>query len=192
MKDACSSIAHFHKEFVWEVERGVPFEVIEKNAGGAGKCVFVSPTGAFFIKSKDGKPPVWAVKNAKCAEASFLTTDGDGAGHLHIVEMKSKLTKNEFQKVIDQWRGMLLASLAILGIADKPRPNRITVYIAYTSENILSKDPAQPITFKIKVGGALQPGIKEWKDEKVSLFSDVTASIVKGQRANGNVDFGMI
>lgn len=192
MKYQCCSISHFHKEFVYEVEAGVPFEVVEKNHGGAGKCSFVSPTGVLFIKSKDGKPPIWAVKNAKCAEASFLNTDASGAGHLHIVEMKSKLTKSEFQKVIDQWRGMLLASLAILGIADKPRPEKVTVYIAYNSENVSVRDPAQPITLKVMVGGTLQPGVEEWKDEKVSLFSDVTASIVKGQRTGGDVDFGTI
>lgn len=192
MKDACSSISLFHKEYVWEIAPDVQFAVVEKNKGGAGNCFFMSSSGALFIKSKDGKPTVWAVKNAKCAEASFLTTDASGTGHLHIVEMKSKLTKDEFQKVIDQWRGMLLASLAILGISDKPRPAKVTVYIAYNSEEITAKDPAQLVTYKVKVGGDPQAGIKEWKQEKVALFSDVTATIVKGQRTAGDVNFGTV
>lgn len=178
--------------FVYEIPAGKTFSVKETKEPGVGSCYFVSDCQTLFIKAKDQAPVVWSLKNKKCAEAAFLTISPEGEAELHIVEMKSKLSRSDFLKVIEQWRGMYLSALAVLGVLKAPYPSKITVYVAYKSDKVVDVNASQPIMLKPRVGGALPAGVSEWRNNRVNLHHGVHANIVKGERSPDDYDFGRI
>jgi hypothetical protein len=133
------------------------------------------------------------LKNRKIAEGAILTEDQDGY-HLHLLEMKSKLTQGEWAKAILQFEGMHLASIAtirLLGVVDIAS---VTCYIAYKVDATSPTASADMILMKTFVG---QPnpigGVDSWTTGTLELPLGGTARIVKGQRdANNNIDFGKI
>lgn len=167
-------------------------EIIEKKTDGAGVCYFDAQAPVLLIKAKDQAPIVWSLKNSKCAEGAFLIKRNDLSLELHIVEMKSGLTLKDFLKVIQQWRGMYLSALAVIGIIKSSLPVKVVAYVAYKQDKINYVDATQPIMLKTQVGGALMPGKKEWSDERVILEHGVVAQIVKKQRSGSDCDFGVV
>ncbi|MCD0501295.1 hypothetical protein LP085_30925 [Achromobacter sp. MY14] len=168
------------------------FSIFEKNPDGEGTCYFEAEHPVLLIRAKDQAPVVWSLENRRCAEGAFVVKRSESEFELHIVEMKSKLTHGGFLKVIEQWRGMYLSALATLGVIRLEFPVRTTVYVAYKDETVSEPSSAQLVLSKVQVGGKLMAGIIEWNSGKVALHHGVTAHIVKGQRNEGDVDFGRI
>lgn len=180
------------KQYVYEINPNTQFSVVECKAGGEGKCFFISTNPVLFIKAKDQAPVVWSLKNKKCAEAAFLVKDERGNIHLHIVEMKSSLNLGEFNKVLEQLKGMFLSAIAVLGILKLPEPETVTTYLAFKKDKISEIDSAQPILLKLQVGGARMPGMNEWITGRINLEHGVLAPLVKGKRNPHDFDFGTI
>lgn len=179
-------------DYIKQIPAGASIEVEEKNAGGAGICRFQSASISLMIRARSQSPVVWALKNRKCAEAAFLTVDANEQLILHIVEMKSTLSTSEFYKVIEQWRGMYLSALSILGVLKTSQPIRVMAYVAYKQERVSQPVSTQVVLQKTQVGGKRMPGIQEWVANEVSLHHGITARIVKGLRSPDNVDFGVV
>lgn len=75
------------------------------------------------MRASNDAPLLWSFKNRSCAEAAFVVAaDETSMASLYIVEMKSKLNLSRFCKVIAQWRGMYLSSLAVLGAMRTSEP----------------------------------------------------------------------
>ncbi|UWQ53242.1 hypothetical protein [Leisingera caerulea] len=181
-----------NKDYVFSVSAGTKFEVVEKNKGGAGKCTFESTHNVIFIGARDNAPVVWCLENRKCAEAAFCVVHSDSSSSLHIVEMKSSLTRKEFEKVIEQISGMYLSAIATISIIEAPQPANITAYVAYKADNISTPPSATLITSKTLVGGAELPGAKEWRTKEITLPHGSKAKLVVGQRVAGDFDFGTV
>jgi hypothetical protein len=181
-----------NEDYVYQIPKGTIFSVKEVKSAGAGACNFTSESAVLFIKAKDSAPIVWALKNRKCAEAAFLTIDDEGKCHLHIVEMKSSLSSGDFRKVIEQWRGMYLSALAVLGVIKMDHPVQVRAYIAFRNDRVAQIDPTQLVLTKTLVGGERMPALQEWATGKVDLYHGVSASIIKGLRLPDDVDFGMV
>ncbi|MBV1837952.1 hypothetical protein [Acetobacter estunensis] len=182
----------FSNDFVYKVNPREPIRIEEKNTDGKGTCFFSSDHSAIFIKAKDHSPVIWSLENRKCAEAAFFTTENDNVLNLHIVEMKSSVGISCFIKVIDQWIGMYLSAMAVIGILLKNRPQNIFVYLAYNTSSINTPTTSSPIMLKPLVGGGFQKGLREWHSHRVSLPHGVTAQIIKKQRVLGDCDFGLV
>ncbi|WP_039904755.1 hypothetical protein [Acetobacter tropicalis] len=179
----------FSNDFVYKVAPGKCIKIEEKKTDGKGTCFFSSYHSAIFIKAKDQAPVIWSLENRKCAEAAFFTTEEGEVLNLHIIEMKSSVNIGTFVKVIDQWTGMYLSAMAVIGILLRNRPKNIFVYLAYSTTSI---NTSSPIMLKSLVGGTFQKGMQEWLSNSVSLPHGVTAKIIKKQRIAGDCDFGLV
>ncbi len=183
--------AIFNKDFIslhqGEQPNRIKFEETKK--GGEGICRFQSNHDIVRIKAKDQAPIIWALKNKKCAEGAFVLLHGDDIS-LHILEMKSGLNRSEFQKVIEQFKGMYLSALAIIGLLNLPQPKKVMLYIVYKRDKISQPDSRSLIANKPLIGKA--PIESLWRKGKITLHGE-TANLIKGQRdAQGDYDFGLI
>ncbi|MFT9418408.1 hypothetical protein [Acetobacter sp.] len=182
----------FNEDYIRGIDSGEEIIIEEKEVLGKGKCSFFSDSPVLFMKAKDQAPVVWALKNRKCAEAAFFTTVSKKIHNLHIIEMKSKVSLKEFLKVIDQWKGMYLSAMGILGILKEGNPKNVFVYLAYKNENIYSPHSSSPVLLKTMVGGERLPGMQEWDSGIVSLHHNVRATIIKKVREDDDCDFGKV
>jgi hypothetical protein len=188
-----SALPHLSNDYVWSVPAGSDIKIVEKNAGGAGEAIFVSHETAIVIKAKDSAPVIWSLKQLKCAEAAIITKD-DAGFHLHVLEMKSKLTQTVWAKALQQLEGMYLSALAVARLVQVTDFVSITCYIAYTEDAMGAQDSADMIMIKTFVGqNNPVGGSEEWISEEMSLPFSTIAAIKKGQRdQNNNVHFGHI
>src|SRR6266446_5893653 len=95
----------FNNAWVFEVSGNIVFT--ETNPGGMGEAVFNSDTPCIIMKAPPKSPLLWALAQKKCADGAFFSFD-KGEAHLHIVELKSKVTLAEWAKVLQQFEGMFL------------------------------------------------------------------------------------
>jgi hypothetical protein len=184
---------HFLSEYVSIIESGEPIFFEEKRDGGEGKATFQSNKPCVRMKAKDQSPLLWAFSNRKCAEGALLTISNDEC-HLHIVELKSKLSQAEWSKARDQLSGMYLTALAtcrVLGISEF---NSVICYIGYKQNAMSPENSADPVLIKTFVGTRNPIGKNdEWEAEKMQLPLNAEATIIKAQRdCDQNVDFGGI
>lgn len=180
----------FDENFIKLIEPNTQFVIEERKAEGLGKCFFKGSGPVLLIRARDQAPVLWCLKNRKCAEAAFLISTADGLTHLHIVEIKSKLGLKEYKRVIEQWQGMYLSSLAVLTLANIDAPSSVTVYVAFTEEK-LQTDPSQLILSKPLVGGQPILPKSSWNDGIIDLCNGVKANICKGLRTP-DYDFGSV
>lgn len=188
-----AKVPHVSPDFVWKVAPGSAIQISEKNAAGQGTAEFLPMGDAIVIKAKDQAPVVWALEIRRCAEAAIITLKEDGA-HLHVLEMKSKLTQGEWAKAMVQLQGMFLSALAVARLLEIITFQSTTCYIAYTQNAMGPAASADLIMMKTFVGTS-NPigGMQEWTQESMSLPFGTAATIVKGQRDGlGNVAFGGI
>lgn len=182
-----------NRDFVYPIPPNEKIKIEEKSESGKGCCYFTSDSPVIFIKAKDRTPSIWSLSNNKRADGAFFVKRSDISSELHIIEMKSTLNHNDFLYVINQWKGMYLVSLAVLGILRVSPPSEVKVYVAY-------KQLAGQLIFNkvLTGGGAAYEGSREWITEKVELHHGITAKIVKGQRYQGfsegnfDCDFGEV
>lgn len=131
----------FNQDFVHihQTSKG-KFSIIEKKDGGKGVCDFQSANDVLIIKAKDQSTPLWSLKSQKCAESAFVVLDKNHQSlSLHIIEMKSKLTYDEFEKVIQQLQGMYLMAFCVISILKLNIPKNIITYVAYKNETVQNK-----------------------------------------------------
>ncbi|QRI92454.1 hypothetical protein JQN63_11450 [Delftia lacustris] len=181
------SIEEFFKEYVYQVPVGGEIKFTENGLGGEGSTFFQTTAHAVVIKAPKRPPSVWALKCRRFSEGSFLTVDLETKKTgLHILEMKSKLTGDELSSVLEQFKGMYLASLGVIGILNLPHPDTVQCYLAYKE---LDLGKSQPIFLKTTVGGGVPAGISAWHNGKVRLPHGVTGSLIKKTRIDGNAHF---
>lgn len=169
------------------------FHLEELSTSGAGQAYFSAPGGCIVLKAGRAGPLLWSLKNRKIAEGAILTEDTSGY-HLHLLEMKSKLTQGEWAKAILQFEGMHLAALAAIRLLGVSEVTSVTCYIAYKDDAMSASESADLILMKTFVGKP-NPigGVDSWTTESLELPLNGAAKIVKGQRdVNNNVDFGQI
>lgn len=153
-----------------ELSQGGEISVIEQTTGGEAKVTFSCETAALHLKHLDNQPPIAWVRNRKCADAAILVEEGGGI-RLHVVELKSKLTRKEWLSAKLQFEGMIANVIAALAIMEGPKPTSVVCHISYTSAVLGPGEVADPILLKMKVGGGAVVGdLSDWEEEKLSLF----------------------
>lgn len=185
----------FDKNFVYIHQKNQrQFFVIEKKEGGKGICYFQSENDVLIIKAKDQNTPLWSFKSQKCAEGAFVVLDKNNQSlSLHMIEMKSKLTYDEFGKVIQQLQGMYLMAFCVMSILKLNIPQKIHAYIAYKSETVRDKINQNPKRIPKKSIGVKDFILESWEKEEIVLSHDNIANLIKKVRTDdGNCDFGMV
>ena len=183
-------IEEFFKEYVYQVPAGGEIKFTENGQGGEGSTFFQTTAHAVVIKAPKRPPSVWALKCRRFSEGSFLTVDLENKKTgLHILEMKSKLTGDELSSAIEQFKGMYLASLGVIGILNLPHPEKVQCYLAYKEIHL---EKSQPIFLKTTVGGGAPPGISAWRNGKIPLPHGVTGTLITKTRIDGNAHFEVI
>lgn len=183
---------HFVPQYIYFAENG-PIVFEEKSDGGEGMATFHSNSPCIMIKASNQAPLLWAFSNKKCAEGALLTIN-NGEFHLHIIELKSKLSRAEWSKAMSQLSGMYLAALATCRVLGINNLNSVVCYIGYKKNAMTVDRSADPVLLKTFVGKSNPVGRNdEWENEKMLLPFNVEAIIRKGQRdSNQNVDFGSV
>ncbi|SOD69885.1 hypothetical protein SAMN02746062_01878 [Alysiella filiformis DSM 16848] len=189
----------FNQDFVHihQTSKG-KFSIIEKKDGGKGVCDFQSENDVLIIKAKDQNTPLWSLKSKKCAEGAFVVLDKNHQSlSLHIIEMKSKLTYDEFEKVIQQLQGMYLMAFCVISILKLNIPKNIITYVTYKNETVQNKINQDLKRIPKKSIGIKDPVLESWETEKIKLSHNNTAKLIKGIRiddgnGNFNCDFGMV
>lgn len=189
-----------NKDYVYKIPANQKISVEEKSNTGKGKCHFISKDDVLFIKPRDNRSFIWLLQNQKCADAAFISFSSNGQKILHIIEMKSNVTRKEFKKVIDQCKGMYLSSLSIMSILKLSEPDEIKIYIAYKEDNVIQNKHQMLIKNKVLVGKPkeeLDPITKSWLECSITLDHNNLVLLIKKERIKENnneynCDFGRI
>jgi len=192
--EACkANAAHLSSDYVWLQDAGSDFFIEEKSPAGRGRALFSTKSPVFVIKAKDQAPVVWALKNRRCAEAAMISIDGEDC-HLHLLEMKSKLTQGEWAKALQQFEGMLLSALAVARILGIENINETTCHIGFKEELVSNSKSADPIFIKGFVGKENPVGgAVDWAVGNIELPFSMMANINKCLRDDNNdADCGRI
>lgn len=181
-------LLHLNKDYVSEVTGD--FCIEEKDEGGKGKALFYVDNACIVFRTTPKPPLLWALQNRKCADGAFLTFDETGC-HLHLVELKSRLTHAEWSHVLLQFEGMYLTSLATCRLLNISSISSVTCYIAFKRDKMSPQESASPILIKPFVGKE-NPlnGQRSWNNERIELPFESVANLRKGQRDDaGDADF---
>lgn len=191
LSGCCEYLGHFNKDYVWVANARV--EVEEKSPQGKGTASFSLGSPAIVLKSHNQPPLIWALSKKKCADGSFVTFK-DNKAHLHIVELKSKLTQAAFAKATEQLEGMFLSALAASRLLHIESFETVDCYVAYSVDAMQPATTANPALLKTLVGTktVLGDGLA-WKNGEVRLPFGTIAKLHKTKRdENGNADFGEV
>lgn len=184
----------FDSNYIYLVGSDCPIEIKELKPEGAGVCTFKSSYDALVIRTND-KPTIWAFRNKKCAEGAFVTFNTIEEKlyvNLHIIEMKSRLTSTEFNKVIDQFKGMYLTAISVMALKNIPSPENVYLYVAYKRDAVDCPVSSSLIENKVKTGGEPNIARKFWKENSVQLYNGISGKLIKKERINGDADFGYV
>lgn len=193
MNECKESIKAFVSNLVYYPEDHTNFFLEEKCESGKGKSYFSCAGQCIVIKAGRSGPLIWSLRNAKIGEGSIITKDQDGY-HLHLLEMKSKLTQSEWAKALLQFEGMHLTTLAVARLLGVIEVQSVTCYIAYKQDALSAIGSADLILMKTFVGMANPVGGGDaWSSNTISLPITGNAALRKAQRDNNaDAHFGNI
>lgn len=177
--------SRLHHDRAWHNKETV--EISEKATGGAGTITFNVSLPYLAFRATDNNPPMHWLAASKCADGAFVLFDDEQA-HLHIVELKSKLTAKEWKKVKLQFEGMLLNAMAVAGVIELSHFSSVTCYIAYAEDAISVEKNASPVFYKNLPGtSAAAPEIAEWLAEQLTALDKFKMTLIKLKRnSDGN------
>lgn len=188
-------LSYFNPVFVQEVPAGI-VEIIEANPSGAGTARFTLLGPAVKIVAKEAGPLLWALASGRCADGALITFDEHGDPHLHLVELKSKLTPKAWAHVRTQYDGMLFAAMSVARLLGLPNPKSVRCYVLF-SQDAITTNPAQsssPTLLKTTVGGTSTiGGLEDWMNSLVQLPYSLQAVLYKSVKDNAMIgDFGAV
>ena len=183
----------YNTDYCYIIDSNEKIVVIEEKEDGKGTCEFLSKTPVLMIKAKNKNSAIWALKDQKCAEASFLEINEEGI-ILHIVEMKSKLSLRTFKHACMQIEGMYFASLGVISSLKLNLPVKVYSYIAYTELDSVFYEDKPRIFNKHLIGSnqMVNKDISYWNDKRVNM-KHIVSTLITGERdTNGNYNFGYV
>jgi hypothetical protein len=186
MIESCRSCMHLFND-AWISEAAGDIIFTERNPSGLGEARFTSKHPSIVIKADKNAPLIWALAQRKCADGAFYSFDEAGA-HLHLVELKGKVSLATWAHTVQQFEGMFLTSLAIGRLLDIQKPISVTCYLAAKEDRIASASQTAPALIKAPVGKSRTFGEREaWDKEQVPLPLSFKAALVKGWQDTGGI-----
>jgi hypothetical protein len=181
-----------NKDYVSEVDGSIVF--VETKSSGASEAIFKTDKPCIIVKAHNQPPLLWALAQTKCADGAFFLFE-KGQAYLHIVELKSKITRGTWSHMLHQFEGMFLAALAVARLLQVHEIARVTCYVAGKEDCMTNASrSASPILVKTPVGKKKTFGGQEsWDKGIVDLPFSLKAPLVKGwKNAAGVADFGSV
>lgn len=162
-------------------------EVVETVVSGAARVVFTVESPSLHLKHLDNKPPLKWAANRRCADGAIAVEFGDEL-HLHVIELKSKLTRKEWLGVKQQLEGMIANAIAALAVIGAPRPIDVVCHVSFLDETVTSISTPDLILLKLPVGGSTILGdVEDWKSGRTELFgyTDIQIRKIPRDRVTG-------
>lgn len=184
-------LSNFEERYIREVTEQVIIE--ERDENGQGRAIFDLRSSSIQIFPRAQHPLLWHLAEKKCSDGAFVTFN-DGEAHLHLVELKCKLTPSTWAKVVRQFHGMYLNAVASIRLLEIVNIATTTCYISATEDAMSGPVPTALIKTGVGVGASFG-GKEYWEKDFVPLPFDVKATLVKGWResAPGSTDhFGLV
>lgn len=194
MIDSCRQYLELFNAFYVNEAIGT-FSIVERNEAGKGAAKFNSTSYCIVIRTQEQSPQIWALKQRKCGDGAFLTFDRRGA-HLHLVELKSRLSLGDWAHALQQFEGLYLTAIAVMRLLGLQAAASVTCYLAAREDRVTQTQEvtASPTLIKAPVGEVRTFGGREsWTNETVPLPFSTNAILIKGWRdATGDADFGAV
>ena len=167
-------------------------EIAETSSEGRGTASF-SVAGKFLVlKGSAGTHQIRWLKSAKCADGCVVHVDEDDI-HVHIIELKSRVNGSEWSKVQEQFEGMYLNALALLGLMEVRRWRSITCYLAYRREALSAQTTAAASLVKHLPGMPQRRFNLPWEADRIQLPNGATGELKKVLRDDeGNAFLGTL
>lgn len=175
----------FDKKYVSFIDTD-KFIIEEKSEKGKGKCIFNNTLHTLLINTPETTPKIWALKNQKCGESAFIHFNEQKQATLFLVEMKSTLTLKDFRKILRQFEGVYLCSLAILSLLKIHEFHEIKALVAFNDDTPFCENEYSHENYAehhVIVGSAQPTYLEMWNDKAmIPLPHNQTAKLIKQQR----------
>jgi hypothetical protein len=114
--------------------------------------------------------------NDSTADNAFLIHRADCHREAHVIECKKTINADEWIKAKRQIHSSLVRLAALAGVMDV-RITRYVCYTAYREDRLEVRRNADPILFKVPIGGALDPVVEgqlDWFGDSLDLGGFLT------------------
>lgn len=163
----------------WILATSQDIAVEELNASGAAEVTFPNDSLAIYIKHLDNQPPLKWTKNRRCADAAIVVQEGDDL-KLHVVELKSKLTRTEWLKAKEQCAGMVANTIAVLAVGGLGRPSAVVYHVSFTEDVVNDNNKTNTVLMKVPLGGKSIIGdVSDWKNSHTAILGYSSVEIRK-------------
>lgn len=153
--------------------------VREATPGGEGE-VTLTFAGKAACFSGDAQPPIKWSSQLKCADGAVLRTNGPKT-HLHLVELKSKLTVKELLKCSEQFHGGYINGLALCGVLELEKPDATVCLIGFKTETVTPSIAANPSLAKIIPGNPASIVLGNWALGRIDIPGAGTCNLTTVQ-----------
>lgn len=154
--------------------------VAETDQGGFARLT-VKNTSRCIVLRQLAKNRLGYISEKKTADSVLFEQAETGEWTLHIIELKRTLSSSSWDTVIHQLRGAFLNALAVAGVLDIDRIEKVRCYAAYRSTKMETKDivsTPDPIFIKSLVGEDIErSALWSWTHKRVKLPDETTALI---------------
>lgn len=167
---------------------GSKVNITETEESGSGTATLSVEGDYVFLKGCAGRHQIIWLNHHKCADGGVITFSQQDVV-IHVVELKSTVRIKEWKKARQQFSGMLLNSLALLGCAGLPDNIKVKCYLAYRADAMTPARSASPI-FGKKLPDLKMPetGYEGWDSSFIELPFGIVAEFSKHKRdEDGNV-----
>ena len=176
-----SILARLKPDLLENSDDSITVEELAKN--GAGIISFAVSDPCLRVRTK-GQPIKWLSEQKSCDGVIFRFLPNKT--EIHLVELKGKMTIDEWEDSKRQFVGGYYNALAISSVLGIEPPANITLHIAYTRDAVINKNTAMPVFLKRPAGGEISPAA-EWDDGKVDLEFQSSLTLNKIKRdCHGN------
>jgi hypothetical protein len=134
-------------------------DVAEAEEGGKGRVTFSLSSSCIRVRLP--RQPIKWLRNQRSADAIIIQTRGE-AVHLHLIELKSKMSASEWLKTKEQSDGAYLNALAIGALWKLPDFASVNLHVAYREDRLRSADVTAPSVLKRGLGERLPVDVSDW------------------------------
>jgi len=156
---------------------------------GAGRIRFAVSSPCVAVRLP-GQPIKW-LTNQKCGDAVIFQFTGDDV-HLHVVELKSKMTAGEWIKTKEQVEGAYLNAVAIRSIWELPEFLSVSVHVAYGDDGLVPDRITTPSVLKPGLGSRSSVSVADWLSDRIYLGIIGHAHLLRIKRgSDGNAELAL-
>jgi len=156
------------KEFHFFHDTEVSIEEKQGDGRGGGVGTITLQVHSPCLCVRVPAEPIRWLSTKSCGD-SIIFEFNHNIVHLHLLEMKSRITLNTWQKAKVQIHGAYLNALAMSGVLGIGDFGSVTVHIAYKEDSLHSNFNATPVVLKVGLGDHGSVDVGEWITRRVAI-----------------------